>query len=119
MSGETYPKEEQRMCNGASGQVPAMGREHSAFGDFLDLEWLRMPPASGEDATPVNQAIDTADQMLGQSLDMAQHVISHSPSERKEVLALATAHLQAAALLYAVNQLTAAIRRQPCQKQPK
>ena len=110
MSGETWPKEEQRMCNGASGQVPVMAGDYRRADGWLDLEWLRLPPAPDDTATPVHKAMDAADSMLAESLDMAQHVIGHSPAVRREVLALAKAHFQSATMVYAVNQIVAVLR---------
>lgn len=51
MSGETWPKEEQRLCNGASGQVPVFGcgndeeafeknRRQAAIDTEVDSLWL-------------------------------------------------------------------------------
>lgn len=110
MSGEHWPKEEQRLRNGASGQVPVSGRDAFASGNYLALEWLRCDPAPEETATPVHRAIDVADHILAESLDTAQHVIGHAPSLRKEVLTLAVAHAQIAAALYATHERNAVLR---------
>lgn len=135
-----WPKEEQRLCNGACGQVPKANqriqtherverKRRSAMGsgpnqpsdggasmssetqpEWLALEWLRTPPAPTETATPVHVAIDVADSMLCESLDMAQHLIGHSASARREVLTLTAAHLQSASIVYAANQIVTALR---------
>lgn len=112
MSGEHFPKETQRMCNGASGQVPPIGCENSpkAGAAFLDLEWLRLPADTVPTSTPEDKAIDAADRIVCQSLDMAQHVIGHSPSVRNQVMALAAVHAQVAATAYAAHLQADAIR---------
>ena len=110
MSGAHWPKEEQRLRNGASGQVPVSGCDAFASGNYLALEWLRCEPAPEETATPVHRAIDVADHILAESLDMAQNVIGLSLSVRKEVLTLAIAHAQIAAKVYAAHELNAVLR---------
>ena len=105
MNGETWPKESQRMCNGASGKVPIAGLDQTADAgpSWLCIEWLRMPPAQVETATPVHRAIEVADCIFAESLDMAQHVIGHSASERNQVLTLATAHAAVVVKVYAAH----------------
>ncbi len=110
MRKEHWPKEEQRLRNGASGQVPVSGRDAFASGNYLALEWLRLEPTPEESATAKHRAMDAADSMLAESLDMAQNVIGLSLSLRKEVLALAAAHAQVAATLYAAHELNAVLR---------
>ena len=86
-----------------------MSEEHGPNA-FLDLDWLCMPAPPEEAATPQHRAIDVADSILFESLDMARHVIGFSPSLRKEVLALATVHAQISAKVYATHALSAALR---------
>ncbi|OGB27098.1 MAG: hypothetical protein A3I66_19080 [Burkholderiales bacterium RIFCSPLOWO2_02_FULL_57_36] len=63
-----------------------------------------------EDASDLNDATDIADNIFQQSIDMAQHVIGNSEALRRDVLALATAHAQAATHVYMVNKLAAVLR---------
>lgn len=112
MGGEHWPKEGQRLRNGASGQVPIAGREASPSigGGFLDLGWLRLEHDPSDATTPEHKAIDAANRILCESLDMAQHVIGHSLPVRGDVLALAMAHAQIAVKVLAVNEFVAVLR---------
>ena len=106
MTGETWPKEEQRMRNGASGKVRPSASDGAVF---LDLECLRLAdPATAR--TPQYKAVDVADCILCESLDMAQHVIGHSPAVRDQVLELAAVHAKVAVTVYAAHAQAEVIR---------
>ena len=63
-----------------------------------------------DDAEKVSAAIDVADNIFEQSIEMAQHVIGHGDASRRDVLALATAHAQSATIAYAAHQIVAVLR---------
>lgn len=84
-----------------------MNTDHQPVAGFLDLEWLRLGVQPADSSTPEHKAVDVADRILNESLDMARNVIGHSPALRCQVLALASAHAQVAATVYAAH-LTAA-----------
>ena len=50
-------------------------------------------------------ATEIADQLMEESLYFARNQISHSDADRRDVMALATAHARVAAIAYAVLQL--------------
>lgn len=95
MNGETWPKEEQRMCNGASGQVPVT----AVNGDTFEL------PAQLQ--AEANIAIDIADHMAEQSLDYAR---SRLGPDWKNAVPLAAAHLNCASVVFSARVRDAALR---------
>jgi pyruvate/oxaloacetate carboxyltransferase len=100
MNGETWPKEEQRMCNGASGKVPVTVNN----GDSFDL--------SAELQKEANVAIDVADHLTTQSLDYARNELGHNSGTAHlgNVVQLAAAHLKCASAVLAARMLDAALR---------
>jgi hypothetical protein len=87
MSGEEWPKESQRMCNGASGQVPVT----SIDGDTFEL------PANLRAEADI--AIDVADHMAAQSLDYAVMAVTSGKAcgvRGADIVRLADAHLACA-----------------------
>ena len=49
MNGETWPKESQRMCNGASGQVPVSGVDRNADdGEYTNFNDSPVPGVNAE-----------------------------------------------------------------------
>ena len=77
---------------------------------YLDLEWLRMCHRSELSATPADKAIDVADCIVSQSLDMAQHVVGHSPEVRDQVLRLAEMHAQIAVEAFKAQAIVSALQ---------
>jgi hypothetical protein len=77
---------------------------------FLDLEWLRICHRPELSETPEDKAIDVADCIVSQSLDMAQHVIGHSPDVRGHVFRLAEMHSRLAIEAYKSHALVAALQ---------
>ena len=95
MSGADWPKESQRMCNGASGQVPVT----SINGDTFEL------PAHLQKEADI--AIDVADHMAEQSLDYAR---SRLGPDWKNAVPLAAAHLNCAIVVLSTRMRDAALR---------
>lgn len=101
------------MCNGASGQVPVTppyGTRQSGNGVAMDANKIFAVELLEEDAEAVNAAVDIADNIFAQSMDMAQNVIGFSSSVRDQVLTLATAHAATAANVYAAHTFAKVLR---------
>ncbi|OYQ39941.1 hypothetical protein CHU94_11410 [Rhodoferax sp. TH121] len=101
MNGETWPKEEQRLCNGACGQVRAVA---------IDGEAFPLPQQVVEEA---NIAIDIADHMAEQSMDYARNAIGLNLAKTahvSNVVHLAAAHLECASRVYVARQHVDALR---------
>lgn len=98
MNGETWPKEEQRLCNGASGQVPVS-----------PVAVVPLPP---EIEAEVNTAVDVADNIAEQAMDYARHAIGHygSTAHVGNVVRLAAAHMECASRVYIARQHVEALR---------
>jgi hypothetical protein len=65
---------------------------------------------SEEHKEAVNVAIDIAHQMTAQALDTAQHAIGFQSADRRLVLELAAANINAAAIVYAAHVKADAMR---------
>jgi hypothetical protein len=94
MSGAEWPKESQRMCNGASGQVPVIS---------VDDDAIKLPPHIEAQA---NLAIDVADFMAAQSLDYAVMAITSGKAcgvRSADIVCLAAAHLACATGIYVTH----------------
>lgn len=100
MNGETWPKEEQRLCNGASGQVPVTA---------VDGYEATIPP---QIQAEVNAAVDVADSMAAQAMDYARNEIGHyvSTAHTENVVRLAAAHMECASRVYASRLHVEALR---------
>ena len=78
---------------------------------LLQLDWLTVGQSEPDDKQlPEHQAADIASRIFYESLDMAQHVISHSPEDRRDVLALAAAYAEVTARVYVTNLQIAAMQ---------
>lgn len=110
MSGEHFPKETQRMCNGASGQVPISGVDRSADDGAVVIDPNNIM-CSGvkphqDDVAPMHRAMDASLLLLCESIDMAnQHGLSTS-----DVLKLAQIAADTAVRVYAAQTHADALR---------
>lgn len=101
MSGEALPKVEQRLCNGACGQVPETS--------IADGHTFPLPQQVEAEA---NIAVDVADHMAAQSLDYARHALGHygDTGHIGNLVQLAAAHLDCAGAVLSARMRDAAVR---------
>lgn len=76
----------------------------------MDIERIQGFKLTQDRQNAVNIAIDIADAVTTQSLDLAKELIGNSDSVRGDILVLATAHMQIALMSYAVHELSAVLR---------
>lgn len=76
----------------------------------LELDWLRLKGETTNPATPEHRAIDAAESILCEALDMAQNVIGHAPADRDQVLRLAQIQASMATAIYVANACIEALR---------
>ena len=79
-------------------------------GAGMALAWLHLKNEKADSTTPLHQAIDVAESILCEALDMAQNVIGHFPEQRDQVLRLAQIQASTASAIYVANAYIAALR---------
>lgn len=99
MSGETWPKESQRL----GSMFPRTGPDAGRFCGRLNLEVLRLPPASPETATPVTRAMDAAAAILAESLDAANDLVPPFEGAERVRIDMGLAMAKMAMVAYAAH----------------
>lgn len=97
MSAETWPKESQRMCNGASGQVPVMSAEQTEGGDYaervsprlLQTAFTHLRPFCGGADPRVEHVIAYAHTLA--LLHIADHIGDHGDMLRDSLVSVSDA----------------------------
>lgn len=76
----------------------------------LNLEWLTIYHRPELSNSAIDAAIDVANTMLANALDVAQHLVGHAPERRDEALKIAAMHVQAATEVHKAQALVTAIQ---------
>ena len=82
----------------------------SGGGAMMNLEKLSIAELKESDQSAVNIAVDIADAIIAQAIDFAQNVIGFSDAKLLAVVALAAAHAQVSALVYAARRQPSVLR---------